>query len=208
VASGGLRVLGALFGVLALLDAGVHYTLEDGRRSAGRVVSGVVLERLSSSGENGTRRIGGKGMIRRGDHGMVVTGGFRSYDYAVRILATGSTDAWVIDYRYGCSIGINGTCFGRDFVEHDLWTRLRAGQYVNVRQGRNETRTSRLDGNSSWRPVIAKFAISAALLGFVWFTGPPGRRRRRTSIDEDPPSLAEINERLESHPHPELHLPR
>jgi hypothetical protein len=171
--AGALRIFAAIFGALFLIDAGIDYTREEDRRSSGYVTPGIVVEKLSSTGEQGTRVMAGRGAPR----GAVRTPDFGPYDYAVRILATGSPSAWVIDYRFGCSYGYNGTCYGRDFVEHDLWARLRAGQYVNIRKGKNERGTSRLDENSSWRPVIAKFTISGVLLAFVWLTGPSRRRR-------------------------------
>src|SRR5512132_2901787 len=131
----GLVLLLIGVGLFAVADGFSMGVLEEDRANYGRVTSGVVIERLSSTGEAGTRTIGGRGF-----HLDVRTSGFDPYSTAVRWLATGSFSAFVIDYQFGCASG-TGTCHGRDFVNHDLWARLRAGGHVNVRQSVGERRT-------------------------------------------------------------------
>jgi hypothetical protein len=151
-----LIVAGA--GALAFFDGFSIAVLEESRAQYGQVVSGVVEERLSSTGESGTRTIGG-----RGGRPTVRTSGFDVYESVSRAFLTGSFNAWVIDYRYPCPVA-SGMCRGRDFVSHDLWSRLEAGRTVNVRQSKDETRTARLDENPQRGLALVKSAIACVLL--------------------------------------------
>ncbi len=157
----GAALLLAGAGVLIFLDGFSLGVLEESRARYGQVVSGVVEERLSSSGADGTRTIGGRSWGRRGP--TVRTTGFDAYEELARLLQTGSTDAWVVDYRYGCTVGV-GTCRGRDFVARDLWMHLHAGQPINVRQSKDETSTARLDENPQFSLALIKTAIACGLL--------------------------------------------
>jgi len=151
-------------GALALLDGFSTAVLEESRARYGQVVSGVVEERLSSTGESGTRTIGGSRRLGRGP--TVRTTGFDVYQTFSRAFVTGSFNAWVIDYRYPCS-AVGGTCRGRDFVSHDLWSRLDAGRPVNVRQSKEETKTGRLDENPQRALAVVKTAIACILLAIA-----------------------------------------
>jgi hypothetical protein len=168
----GLAVLFIGVGLFAVADGFTLGVLEEDRGTYGRVMPGVVSERLSSTGADGTRTIGGKG-----GRPAVRTSGFDPYSTAVRWLATGSFKAWVIDYRYACPIG-TGTCSGRDFVSSDLWSRLRAGAPVNVRQSPGEKLTARLDENPQWRIALTRAALGCVLL--IAATLLSGRARLRT----------------------------
>lgn len=147
-------------GAMALLDGFSLAVIEESRARYGQVVSGVVEERLSTTGELGTRTIGGRRRYGRGP--AVRTSGFDAYQTLTRALVTGSFDAWVIDYRYPCSVG-GGMCRERDFVPHDLWRRLEAGHTVNVRRSKEETRTARLDENPQRGLAFVKTALACVL---------------------------------------------
>ena len=150
-------------GVLACVAGFGLAVSEEARGRYGRVSSGVVVEKLSSSREDGTRYIGRQGGRDQAPTRPVVTAkGFEFYDVLGRILLTGSPNAWVIDYRFGCDAA--PVCWGRDFVSEDLWSRLRAGDTVNVRRSDGETGTSRLDENPQWGTAFADLAIGGALL--------------------------------------------
>jgi hypothetical protein len=69
----------------------------------------------------------------------------------------------VIDYRYSCATG-SGTCFGRDFVSHSLWSRLHAGSPINVRRSPGDTATARLDENPLWRLALTRAAVGGVFL--------------------------------------------
>jgi hypothetical protein len=157
---GGLALLLTGVGLFAVADGFSLGVLEEDRSNYGRVMPGVVIERLSSTGEEGTRIVGGRGIRGR----LVVrTSGFDPYSTFVRWLSSGSPSAYVVDYRYGCGAG-GGTCFGRDFVSHDLWLRLRTGALVNVRRSLGEKSTSRLDENPQWRVAVVTTATGCLLL--------------------------------------------
>ena len=151
-------------GAIALFDGFSTAVLEESRARYGQVVSGVVDERLSSTGESGTRTIGGRGTFRRGP--TVRTSGFDVYESVTRALLTGSFNAWVIDYRYPCLVS-GGRCRGRDSVSHDLWLRLDVGKTVNVRQSKDETRTGRLDENPQRGIALVKTAIACLLFALA-----------------------------------------
>jgi len=155
---GGLSLLLIGVGLFAVADGFTLAVVEEDRTRYGRVMSGIVVERLSSTGEEGTRTMGGKG-----SGAIVLTSGFDPYSVAVRWLTSGSPSAFVVDYRYGCSVG-TGTCWGRDFVSHDTWARLRAGAPVNVRRSPGEKGTSRLDENPQWRLALTRAAFGCTFL--------------------------------------------
>jgi len=150
-------------GVMAFLDGFMLGVMEETRARDGRVSSGVVVEKFSSSGAQGTRRIGRRGGRDQVHTRPVVTGnGFAFYDPLARLIVTGSADAWVVDYRFPCAGG--RTCFARDFVSGEQWLPLRAGSMVNVRQADWETTTSRIDGDPRWATVFADLGIGSLLL--------------------------------------------
>ncbi len=154
----GLVLLLVGVGLFAVADGFSLAVLEEDRANYGRVSTGIVVERLSSTGEDGTRTIGGR---RRGV--AVRTRGFDLYSTAVRFMASGSADAFVIDYRYSCGAAA-ATCYGRDFVSRELWSRAHAGTPVNVRQSPGEKSTSRLDENPQWRVALTRAAFGCLLL--------------------------------------------
>lgn len=169
----------ALGGVIAFCAGFGLAVIEDARGRDGRVVTGVVVEKLSSTGANGSRQIGrwgGRNQARR--QNIVTANGFQFYDTLARTLLTGTPVAWVVDYRFPCRAA--ASCLGRDFVTADLWARLQAGQTVNVRQAPGETGTSRLDENVQWSTAFAQLGIAAAMLagaGLVTGRIVPFRRR-------------------------------
>ena len=175
----------AAAGALPFLDGGVTLVREFGRWEHGSVGSGVVTARYSSTGEDGSRTIGGSRFSRGSwQSPWIRTGtGFRTHDVVTRILLTGSTDAWVIDYRAPCDLP--GGCHFREFVRHDLWTRLQVGDRVNVRRAKYQNDRGRLDENSMWKVGAYNFAIGsslgllAALVVRGWRL--PRRRKYRTA---------------------------
>lgn len=153
----------AAAGVLAVMDGFMLGVQEDGRARYGRVTSGVVIEMFSSTGADGSRRIGPSGgRNQRVTRPVVTADGFAFYDSIARLITTGTPAAWVVDYRYPCRDG--GTCTGRDFVTREYWSRLNVGMPVNVRQADWEKATSRLDENSRWATALIELAIGGVLL--------------------------------------------
>jgi hypothetical protein len=156
----GLVLLMIGVGLFAVADGFTLAVVEEDRTNYGRVSSGIVMERFSSTGEDGTRAVGGAGTNRRA---AVRMSGFDPYSTFVRFLASGSPSAYVIDYRYPCAVA-QGACFGRDFVSHRLWSRLRAGSPINVRRSPGEKTIPRLDENPLWGLAVARAALGSVLL--------------------------------------------
>jgi hypothetical protein len=150
-------------GVMAFLDGFTLVVTEENRARYGRVSSGVVVEKFSSSGAQGTRRIGLRGGRDQEHTRPVVTSrGFALYDSLARLIVTGSAEAWAVDYRFRCAAG--PACLDRDFVTKEEWLPLRAGSTVNVRQADGETMTSRIDGHPRWATAFANLGIGSLLL--------------------------------------------
>lgn len=170
----------AIAGVLAGVDGFSLAYQEEHRIRYGRVISGVVVEKLSSSGDEGSRRIGPRGGRNQERTLPIVTiNGFRLHDVLARIITTGSPQAWVIAYRFPCDAPRG--CTARDFVSEAQWDRLRVGQPVYVRQGAGERFTARLDANPQWQVAAGLAGISGVLLvaasmlaGHVPFRRSPG----------------------------------
>jgi hypothetical protein len=138
---------------------------EDARSRYGRVVPGSVSERISSTGELGTRTIG-RWLGRRGAPGydplrIITSEGSRLHEVVARHIVTGSPSLWVIDYRYDC--GRPQPCWGRDFVGHERWLRLQAGAAVNVRYVPDAVRGARLEDNPQWAVSTVELALGALL---------------------------------------------
>lgn len=167
---------------LPLLDGAFLLVREVGRFEDGRVSPGVVLGRLSTTGEDGTRTIGGPRYTRvrrRSLPWLKTIDGFRYHDVLARVLLTGSKHAWVVEYRYPCA-EVSGGCFQRDFVSHALWSRLREGQMVNVRTAKGLWDSGRLDENPMWGTAFAMLGPGGALvLAAAFASGRWTFRRRR-----------------------------
>jgi hypothetical protein len=153
----------AAAGVMAFLDGFTLAATEENRVRYGRVSSGVVIEKFSSSGAQGTRQIGRRGGRDQEHRRPVVTAkGFAFYEPLARLIVTGSADAWAVDYRFPCGGG--GSCLGRDFLSKEEWLTLRTGSTVTVRQGDSETVTSRIDGDPRWQTAFIELAVGSLLL--------------------------------------------
>lgn len=149
--------------VMAFLDGFTLVAIEENRLRYGRVSSGVVIEKFSSSGAQGIRRIGRRGGRDQVHTRPVVTAkGFAFYEPIARLIVTGSAEAWAVDYRYRCAAG--PACHDRDFVTKEQWLPLHAGSTVNVRQGDWETVTSRIDGYPRWATAFTHLGIGSLLL--------------------------------------------
>lgn len=178
----GVAFLLAIAAGIPLMDGCLLLNRELSRRQDGRVVAGVVVEKLSSTGAASSRTIGGSRRWRRSRAmpTIVTSNGFEFHDVLARLILTGSPDAWVIAYRYPCST--SGECRQREFVSHDLWSGLQAGQMVNVRTDGDQNQ-GRLDENPALSTAIAKVGIGATLgvvAGFV--SGRLTLRRRRRYV--------------------------
>lgn len=150
-------------GVMAFLDGFTLAVTEESRARYGRVSSGVVVEKFSSSGAQGTRRIGTRGgRNQRRTLPVVTADGFAFYDVLARLIVTGSAEAWVVDYRFSCAGG--RSCFERDFVTEEQWSPLGAGSTISVRQADWETTSSRIDGSPRWATASADLGIGSLLL--------------------------------------------
>jgi hypothetical protein len=108
----------------------------------------------------------------RTNDGRVVSGVVTS-----RYRIEGMVTAWVVDYRFPCR-AYRGGCSGRDFVSDELWSRLRTGAAVNVRQAEGETTTARLDANPQIGTALAKTALACLLFVVACVTSGHLRLRR------------------------------
>jgi hypothetical protein len=160
----GIAAYGLLIGGMLALFAGYELgVLEVSRTQYGHVYPGHVVEKLSSTGAEGTRHIGpnsGRNQIET--QPVVTINGFHFYDSLGRLIVTGSPFAWVVEYRFACDAP--HPCSGRDFVTQEVWNRLAPGAAINVRQADGETGTSRLDENPQWRFAAADLGLGAVLL--------------------------------------------
>jgi hypothetical protein len=159
----GAAFLLAIVAALPLLDGGLLLVREHGRWQQGRVASGVVVGKLSSTGADGSRTIGGRRRWRasRRMPAVVTSKGFGIHDVLARLILTGSPDAWMVEYRYPCDS--SGGCRQREVVSHALWSGLQIGQTVNVRTAKGQDDTGRLDENPQWNVALAKLAIGGTL---------------------------------------------
>ena len=163
-----------------VLEGGFELEREVARYERGKVEIGTVVQKLSSTGEAGSRTIGRSTSYRRGTTPFINTAdGFRAYNLLGRRLLTGTHRAWVVDYRYAC--GAAAGCSGRDFVTRELWTRLRAGQAINVRSVRGRVGSGRLSENRTWPVAAVNLAIGASLGLVAWLLF-GGVKIRRTYV--------------------------
>lgn len=170
----------AIVAAWPLLDGVFDLEREVARYQQGNVTSGEVLRRLSSTGEAGTETIGRSYPRRTGRSRTVNTAnGFRLHDLLARWLVTGTTDAWVVDYRYPC--GTPSGCYGRDFVGHELWSRLRPGQAVMIRSVKGRVTSGRLSNNTVWPEAAVKTGIGGALASLAYLLI-VGVKRRQTFV--------------------------
>jgi uncharacterized protein DUF3592 len=159
-------------GALVFVDGFRLGVLEESRTRYGRVVAGVVDDLRSSDGT-----------AWRGSR--LQASELSAYEGICRSLLTLSLDEWVVDYRYVCN-GATGLCRNREYVTHDLWSRLQIGQSINVRQSSDEKRTARLDENPQRGLALVKVALSCALLVLAgFFSGQFTLFRRQKYIEVD-----------------------
>jgi hypothetical protein len=155
---------------------------EYARTHNGRVISGVVIEKTSSSGAEGSRRVRSP---RWWHHGLVIaTEGFTIHDLVARMILTGSPDVWIVEYRYACERPIG--CHRRDFVPEALWRQLQTSQTVNVRISTDENDPGRIDENPRWVAAIVDLTIAGALLLVAWLVA--GRSSSRKERDAETPA--------------------
>ncbi len=155
-ARGAAAVLSA-FAAWAAYDGAMLAVREYDSAQYGRVQAGVVVNKLSSTGADGSERISSPRSRR--SRRFIMTEGFTIHDVLARLILRGSTNVWAVEYRYTCE---RDACSARDFVPETLWRELRIGQTVNVRQSSGGG--SRLDENPPWHTAIVDVAIAAALL--------------------------------------------
>jgi hypothetical protein len=153
-------ILISLLGAHAAFDGSTLAMREYQRAQAGHVTMGVVVDKLSSTGAAGSRRI--RGPRGRRSRRSPLSPGFTFHEELARVVVTGSLNEWVIEYRYACDAPYR--CLGRDFVPEALWRRLHTDQNVNVLQARTETRSARLDENPQRATAAAHLSIAAVLL--------------------------------------------
>jgi hypothetical protein len=153
---------------VAAFSAGFYVAVqEDARSRSGRIVQGVVTERISSTGELGTRRIGLAHVLRGGPgydalRSINTIEGSEFYQVIARQILTRSAQMWVVDYSYDC--GRLHPCFWRDFVTHEKWLQLGAGMPVDVRYVPDGIGGARLDNNPQWATAIVEMTLGALLM--------------------------------------------
>jgi hypothetical protein len=161
---------------LAAYDGVTLAAREYARTHDGRLSPGVVIGKSSSSLVDSSPRARGRSLKRSGS--LLITEGYRVHDVLGRLILTGSSSAWIIEYRYTCERAVG--CPGRDFVRESLWRKLYNGDPINVRRANTEYGSSRLDENPQWGTAVVDIATAGVLLlvgGLV--SGRLGARRRR-----------------------------
>jgi hypothetical protein len=172
----------AIAAVFPLVHGGALVWKELDSWQHGRVESGVLIGKLSSTGEAGTRTIGGRRFSRRSGQRRrvpdIFTGnGFRMDDVLARVVLTGSRNAYFVEYRHPCEAPAG--CYQREEVRYPLWTQLAVGQTVDVRTVRGQPERARLDLNSPIGIALAKLGLGSVLAlvaGMLW--GKLSLRRR------------------------------
>jgi hypothetical protein len=183
----------AIAALFPLWDGGLMLLAEYGRWQHGRVVAGVVVGKLSSTGAEGSRTIGGRLRWRasRRFPTVLTAHGFSLHDVLARMIVTGSTDAWMVEYRYPCDSARG--CWQREEVSHALWSGLQVGQAVNVRTAKGQNYSGRLDANPPLHAALARLAIGGTLGLFAGFVS--GRLTRRGSTFVLTPAIVTSVER-------------
>jgi hypothetical protein len=167
-------VLG-LLAVIPLLDGGFLLVEEYDRWHEGHRSTGVIVGKLSSTGAEGSRTIGGQRFSRPSHRTpeVVTSTDFGLHHVLARLLLTGSRDAWIVEYLHPCDSGRQ--CRRREAVRRALWSTLQVGQTVTVVSAHNAP--ARLDANPLWGTAVAQLAMGGVLgLLAAWLAG---RLRRR-----------------------------
>jgi hypothetical protein len=167
--------------VLPMLDGGVLLIEEIARQQRGRSTSGIVVGKLAGPwmGEPGVDSARGRTSPGRGAD-AASRYSLEPYGGIVRLLETGSPDAWIVEYRYSC--GRAARCWQREAVSHTLWSALRVGETVAVRAIIGRETSGRLEANPSWRPALARLAIGGTLFALATWASGALTRRRETLI--------------------------
>jgi hypothetical protein len=177
---GGLAFVVGIVAAVPLFDGGQLLLREYARAEDGVVMPGVVTDKLSSTGEAGSRTIGGSRRWRGRRMPTVLTSnGFGFHDVLARVILTGSPNAWVVAYRYGCGAR---ECYKRDFVDHQLWSELRVGQTINIRASKAEIGAVRLDQYPEGPTAIAKLGLGSILGIAAWLASGRFRFGRRRYV--------------------------
>ena len=164
-----------LCAALTLFYGGATIALAEHRRSGdGRVTSGVIVgkEKSSVTGSFEPRRRWRAGQALPS---LLIAVGYEWPEAIARLIATGSTRAWAVEYRFDCGAAM---CRGRDLVSERLWSELFVGKTVSVRPGGGHGDLARLDANSPWSFAIAKLGLGmllvlgAGLASGRWKRGP------------------------------------
>lgn len=145
-------------GTLGLYDGLSLAAREESRLRHGRVMPGVVVEKYRPDGRGRTIATSRRQRFYAGRSGFLIAGKLAHW------IAYGTPAVRMVDYRYPCAAGRQGTCSGRDYVSTDLWSRLSVGDPVNVRQGKGESVTARLDENPQLVLAAASIGVSAMFL--------------------------------------------
>ena len=153
---------------------------EGGRHSSGRLTSGVIVGKLSSSGAQGSRTIGGNRFSRpsRKLPAVRTANGFSYTDVIARWILYGSRNAWMVEYRYACAR--SGGCWRREAVPRELWARLHVGSEVRVRLAKGQRDPGRLEANPQWNLAITKLGIAGSIFwiaAYVAGRAKVGKRR-------------------------------
>jgi hypothetical protein len=88
--------------------------------------------------------------------------GFALHEVVARRIVTGSTHAWVVDYRYAC--GRPAPCWGREFVTHDAWLTLRPGDHVDIRRVADGFGGVRFEERARWPDALIEMLLGALML--------------------------------------------
>ena len=153
----------AIAGVTALTGGFFEAAREDARARYGVVTTGAIIEKLSSMGEEATRTFG-PGVSKT----VRTIEGYALQEMIARWLVTGSSSAWVVDYRFPCERPT--PCQGREFVAHDRWALARRGDRVDIRWVPNGFGGARFAERSRWAQALIEMSVGGVLLFAAWGT--------------------------------------
>ena len=162
----GPSIVLAVAAAFPLLHGGALIWKELDRLQYGRVETGVIVGKLSSTGEAHTRTLGGHRFSRPAGRRRQVpdintADGFRLDDVVARVMLTGSRNAYFVEYRHPCESATG--CYEREEVRYPMWTQLTVGQTVDVRTIDGRPERARLDINSPISIALAKLALAGVL---------------------------------------------
>jgi hypothetical protein len=141
---------------------------ESAIRQYGVTRDGVVVDRLSSTGEGRTTKIGLRwdATVRTAQYARFpLRRSTLWFDDFVHLAATGTWHVWVIDYRFNAD---GRSIFGRSYVDHDFWLATRSGGTVRVLYVPGDIGNNRIVESRRLRDVLVMVLLTLLCLGLAY----------------------------------------